>query len=383
MASENPVLQFTESHCAVLGKTLDELTADALKSLFGHVYNVWRTYKPALGEELGVKLYGNIWAELARIGFAGAMAQLELKEVKDLPTLGQIVQKCFTGVPSLYVIKRNEAHEHVGHILWCANPGYGPADRIYSRHDYYRKEIYLTYVYLWAVIEEAKRSGLDEEIIVDIPSGRCRDGACGACQIILRTHTADPALHLPEVENRFIEEEMGDEEPIAFILKEQGRSFEDQGPATFSGFFAVDFFAWSQLFNSDPATATEYYCQLWDNYREEWLNEAKLALEIGKVTSAQELADIVAYCQKRRYTAFTSESADDGTVKLSAGADPFVQVADMFGAPPEYKAALVERDRRFMAALISDLKLDGKAQDSILSHIANGDATTEISVTLH
>ena len=210
MASENPVLQFTQSHSAALGTTLDALTADALRSLYGHVYNIWRTFKPALGEELGVKLYGNIWAELARISFAGAMAQLELDAVKDLPTLGKVVQKCFTGVPTLYVIKRNEPNEHVGHILWCANPGYGPADKIYSRHDYYRKEIYLTYVYLWTVIEEAKKKGLEEDVVVDIPSGRCRDGACGACQIILRTHNADQDLHLPEVENRYLEEEMGD-----------------------------------------------------------------------------------------------------------------------------------------------------------------------------
>ena len=186
MADKNPVLQFTESHCAALGKSLDELTAEALKSLYGHVYNVWRTYKPALGEELGVKLYGNIWAELARIGFAGAVAKLALDEIKDLPTLGHVVKECFTGVPALYLIKRNEADEHVGHILWCANPGYGPADRIYDRHDYYRKEIYLTYVYLWAMIAEAKKMGLEEDIIVDIPSGfpdltghreKCRAGA--------------------------------------------------------------------------------------------------------------------------------------------------------------------------------------------------------------
>lgn len=183
MATKNPVLQFTESHCAMLGKSIDELTADALKSLYGHVYNIWKTYKPALGEELGVKLYGNIWAELARISFTGAMA--------------------------------------------------------------------------------------------------------------------------------------------------------------------------------------------------------KLAQEIGKVTSAREFADIVAYCQRRRYIAFASEDAGDGAVKLKSPANPFVQVADMFGAPPAYKSTLVEMDRGFLHGLIADLKLTGRAEDSIVSHIAEGAAQTEISLALH
>lgn len=383
MTGENPVLQFTKTHCALLGKALDEITADALKSLFGHVYYVWRTFKPALGEELGVKLYGNVWADLARMSFAGALEKLKLDAVPDLPTLGRIVRECFIGVPALYVIKRNDAHEHVGHILWCANPAYGPADNTYNRHEYYRKEVYLTYVYLWTLIEEAKKKGLRQEITVDMPSGRCRDGACGACQVVLRTQDADPSRHLPEVENRFIEQEIGAQEPVSFILNEQGRTFEEQGPATFSGFFAVDFLAWLQLFTNDPDNANRIYCQLWEHYREPWVKEAKLALEIGRVTSAQELADIIAYCERRRYIAFARGDGENGTVRLRASADPFVQIADMFNAPVAYKEALVEMDRSFIEGLIRDLRLDQRAQHTIVSHIANGDERTEISITLH
>jgi hypothetical protein len=383
MAEDNPVLQFTESHCAILGKNIEDITADALKSLFGHVYFIWRTFKPALGEELGVKLYGNVWAELARMSFAGALQKLELDQVTDLPTFGRIVRECFIGVPALYVIKRNEPEEHVGHILWCANPAYGPADEIYARHEYYRKEVYLTYVYLWALIEEAKKKGLEQDITVDMPSGRCRDGVCAACQVVLRTRDADPAVHLPEVENRFIEDEMGDQEPVSFILREQGRSFEEQGPATFSGFFAVDFLAWLQLFTNDKGTATDIYCRLWENYRRDWLNEAKLELEIGRVTTAKELADIIAYCQKKKYIAFSSAEGANAMVKLTSTADPFVQIADMFDAPSAYKEALVEMDQNFMDGLIRDLKLEDRAEDSIVTHIARGDTRTEINVVLH
>jgi hypothetical protein len=372
-----------EAHCASLDRTIDDLTADSLKSLFAHVYYVWRTFRPALGEELGVKLYGNVWAELARMSFAAAVEKLELEAVTDLPTLGLIVKECFIGVPSLYVIKRNDPHEHIGHILWCANPAYGPADNIFERHDYYRKEVFLTYVYLWALIEEAKKKGLEQEITVDMPAGRCRDGACAACQVILRTRDADPARHVPEVENRYIEQEMGAEEPVSFVLKEQGRTFEEQGPASFSGFFAVDFIAWLQLFTNDPGSADEIYRELWGHYRQSWLNEAKLALEIGKVTTAKEVADIVAYCQKKRYVAFASETDTAGVVKLTSSADPFVQVADMFNAPPEYKQAVVNMEQHFMDDLISDMKLQGRAEAPIVSHIANGDPQTEIDVVVH
>jgi hypothetical protein len=285
-------------------------------------------------------------------------------------------------VPALYVIKRNDPHEHVGHVLWCANPAYGPADNIYDRHEYYRKEVYLTYVYLWALIEEARQKGLQQEVLVDVPAGRCRDGACGACQVVLRTPDADPARHLPEVENRFIEQEMGDQEPVNFVLEKQGRTFEEQGPATFSGFFLVDLLAWTQLFANDPATANQIYCQLWEHYRQDWLNQAKLALDIGKVTTAQELADIVAYCQKRRYIAFSSSADASATVKLRSTADPFVEVADMFDAPEAYKQALVELDQRLLNGLLGDLKLEGRAKETIVSHIARGDAQTEIRVSL-
>ena len=65
----------------------------------------------------------------------------------------------------------------MGHVQWCANPAYGPDDNTYCRHDYYRQEVYLTYVYLWALIEKAKKSGLKEDVLVELPSGRCRDGA--------------------------------------------------------------------------------------------------------------------------------------------------------------------------------------------------------------
>ncbi len=380
MASKSPELKFIEAHCKALDKSLKDLTVEALRSLFGHVYYIWRTFKPALGEEDGLKLYGNVWAALAGISFGNALRDLKIKEVKDLPTLGKIVQYCFTGVPALYVIKRNEKDEHVGHVLWCANPAYGPADCTYCRHDYYRQEVYLTYVYIWALIEEAKKKGLKEDILVDLPSGRCRDGAACACQIILRTRNADPDRHLPEVENRFVDLEMGNQEPVTYVLKKQKRRLEDQGPGSFIGFFAVDFLAWLQLYTHARKKSRDVYLKLWRTFPPMWVREARLECEIGRVKSVKELADVIIYCEKKKYTAYRVSSISEKSVVLTSEADPFVQVADMFNAPKAYRDALAEVDRDFVSNILKLTKMDKKAVLSFKSHMAKGAGKTEMEI---
>ena len=382
MAGKTPQLLFMEAHAKALKKSLKSLTVEALRSLFGHVYYIWRTFKPALGEEDGLKYYGNVWAALARMFFAEALGVLNIKEVKDLPTLGKIVQYCFTGVPALYVTKRNEKNEHVGHVLWCANPAYGPADCTYCRHDYYRQEVYLTYVYIWALIEEAKKTGLKEDILVDLPSGRCRDGAACACQIILRTRAADPDRHLPEVENKFVDLEIGNQEPVVYILKKQKRKMEDQGPGSFIGFFAVDYLAWLQLYQNVSKKALEIYVKLWETFPPMWAKEAKLECEIGRIKTAEEVAKIISYCQKKKYVACQVASDSLKKAVLTAQADPFVQVADMLQAPKAYKKALVETDKSFVAKILKEIKMDKKATVTFKSHIAKGDKTTEIQIAL-
>lgn len=383
MTEKSPEVQFMEAHSKALNKSLEDLTVEALKSLFGHVYYYWQTLKPALGEQEALKCYGNVWAALAAISFGNAMKELGLAEVKDLPTLGKIVEHCFTGVPTLYVTKRNTEDEYIGHVLWCANPAYGPADNTYRRHDYYRQEVYLTYVYLWTLIAEAKKKGLQEEILVDIPTGRCRDGSASACQMILRSKNADPHRHLPEIENRFVDLEMGEQEPVLYVLQQQNRTLEEQGPAAFVGFFGVDYLAWLQLHENAEAKATQVYQQLWQTFPPIWTKEAKLELEIGKVTRAEELAAIIAYCQKKRYLAFEPQTVDQSTVVMTATADPYVEVANMFAAPPEYKRALVEMEKDFVNNVIGWVVPGGNAKAEIKSHIANGDEKTEISVTLN
>jgi hypothetical protein len=376
----SPFLPFMENHAKALKMNLKDLTVEALRSLFGHVYYIWRTFKPALGEEDGLKYYGNVWAALAHMSFQGAMQKFGLKEVKDLPTFGRIVEDCFIGVPALYVTRRSTKNEHVGHVMWCANPAYGPADNTYKRHDYYRQEVYLTYVYLWALIEDAKKAGLKEDILVELPSGRCRDGAACACQIVLRTRDADPARPLPEVENRFIDLEIGDQEPVVYILKKQKRTLEEQGPGSFLGFFAVDFLAWLQLNTYVKGKAQDIYLKLWQTFPPMWVKNAKVDLEIGKAKTAKDLAEIVRYCQKKKYVGYTIKSADAKTATLVSSADPFVEVGAMLQAPAGYNQALAKMDQDFVKNVLKEAKADKIATATFTSQIAKGAKSSEITI---
>jgi hypothetical protein len=376
----SPFLPFMEKHAKALKMNLKDLTVEALRSLFGHVYYIWRTFKPALGEEDGLKYYGNVWGALAHMSFQGAMQKFGLKEVKDLPTFGRIVEDCFIGVPALYVTRRSTKNEHVGHVMWCANPAYGPADNTYKRHDYYRQEVYLTYVYLWALIEDAKKAGLKEDILVELPSGRCRDGAACACQIVLRTRDADPARPLPEVENRFIDLEIGDQEPVVYILKKQKRTLEEQGPGSFLGFFAVDYLAWVQLNTYVKGKAQDIYLKLWQTFPPMWVKNAKVDLEIGKAKTAKEIAEIVCYCQKKKYVGYKIKSADAKTATLVSDADPFVEVGAMLQAPAGYNQALAKMDQDFVNNVLKEAKANKIATATFNSQISKGAKTSEITI---
>ena len=69
-----------------------------------------------------------------------------------------------------------------------------------------------------------KLDNIKDDIEIDLPTGRCRDGAACACQIILRTPRGDKDIPLPEVKYCFVEEQMGKTEPLLYVLKKQKRS---------------------------------------------------------------------------------------------------------------------------------------------------------------
>jgi len=385
MAKKNvsPFLPLAEKYGKGLKMSLKDLSVAALHSMFGHVYYIWKSFKPALGFDKALETYGTVWEALAVVSFQGGMDALGLKEVKDLPTFGKIVQHCFTGVPSLYEIRRNDRNEHVGHVLWCANPAYGPADCRLERNDYYRQEVYLTYTYLRKLIAEAKKAGLKDDIEVEIPSGRCRDGGACACQIILRTPYGDKDKPLPEVKYQFIEEQMGKTEPLLYILKKQNRSLEEQGPGTFLAFFYTDYLAWAGLEGAVSAKkATDIYLDLWRTFPPVWAKDARTDLWAGKPKTARELADILIYCERKKYMPYTV-SGSNGRVTLTSALNPYAEVMGLFGFKKgcSYFKAVTARDRDFISQILKETKTERSFKATLTRAISEGDTVNEIEIT--
>ena len=379
----SPFLPLAEKYAKELNASLKDLSVAALYSMFGHVYYIWQSFKPALGFDKALETYGTVWENLAVVSFQGGMQALGLKEVKDLPTFGKIVQHCFTGVPSLYEIKRNDAHEHVGHVLWCANPAYGPSDCRLERNDYYRQEVYLTYTYLRKLVAEAKKVGLKEDIEIEIPTGRCRDGGACACQIILRTPTGDKDKPLPEVKHQFIEEKMGKMEPLMYILKKQKRSLEDQGPGTFLAFFYTDYLAWAGLENACSAKqANDIYQNLWRTFPPMWAEDARLELWAGKPKTAQDMAEIIAYCEHQKYMPYNVTSSN-GKVTLTSTLNPYTEVMGIFGFKKgcSYFKAVTKRDKDFITQVLKETKADKKFKATLTKAISEGDKVNQIEIT--
>jgi len=385
MAKKNvsPFLPLAQNYAKELNVSLKDLSVAALRSMFGHVYYIWQTFKPALGFDKALATYGTVWEELAVASFQGAMQALGLKEVKDLPTFGKIVQNCFTGVPALYEIKRDWPDEHVGHVLWCANPAYGPVDCRFDRNDYYRQEVYLTYTYIRKLVDEAKKVGLKDDIEIDLPTGRCRDGAACACQIILRTPRGDKDIPLPEVKHCFVEEQMGKTEPLLYILKKQKRSLEEQGPGTFLGFFYTDYLAWAGLENAVNAKkATDIYIDLWRTFPPMWVKDARLDLWAGKPKTTEDLAAILTYCEKKKYMPYKA-THKNGQIILTSTLNPYVEVMSAFGFKKgcSYFKVLTKRDQEFIDLVLKETKTDKKFKAKLTQSISGGDKVSQIEIS--
>ena len=127
--------------------------------------------------------------------------------------------------------------------------------------------------------------------------------------------------------------------------------------------------------------ARQVYVKLWQHFPKQWVREARVECEIGKVQTARDVARVIVWCQKQKYTAY-KQSGAEGAVKLVAAADPFVQVADMLQAPKAYKQALYEMDKDFVNNILKELKVNKKAGVRIVKHIAKGDKQTELVVSM-
>ena len=72
---------------------------------------------------------------------------------------------------------------------------------------------------------------------------------------------------------------MGDEEPVAFILRKQGKKLEDFGPGTLINVIFTDMAAWDGMEeNVGKGRGLELYKKLWLTYPPMWVKEARLEL---------------------------------------------------------------------------------------------------------
>jgi len=176
-------LDLLKKYAKIFKKSNFDMSLETVKSTFAHVYYIWRTLKPELPYEDALSLYGGVWDSVAEVSVASAKRILGIDEVKNIQQLGEIMQYCFTVVPCVYETVKSTPDEVIGHILWCANPCYGPADNIELRHDYYRQEAKLSVQYIRTV---ARLCGMEDKAFVDQDLFQCRDGSTDFCRIIIR-----------------------------------------------------------------------------------------------------------------------------------------------------------------------------------------------------
>jgi len=371
-----------EKYMKELGYDPQDFMIRCLQMVFSHVYYIWKVYKKELGVEKALKTYGVVWDSIAAVSFAQAVQTLGIKKVEDMATLGRIVELCAAGVPAIYETVENTSDRHVGHVLWCANPEYGPRDCIYSRQEYYRNaEIPLTYAYLATLVSEAKKMGLKGEVEISVPAGRCRDGEASFCQWHLWRKGTPKVEKEVDPGKKYIEDEMGDEEPAPFVLRKQGKKLEDVAPGMLLNVVFVDMKAWDGLQENVGITkGTDIYKKLWMTYAPIWVKEAKLELEIGKVEQLETLGQLIAYCEKKRFAPYQVTAKGDEVI-LSGKMDPFAEIPIEFLGKThgdKYFEAIAQADQAFINQVLQEVGMSSKVKVTEKKRLLRGDGKNEI-----
>jgi hypothetical protein len=169
-----------------LGYGRVEFAVACLQAMYGHVYYFWSVLKAELGHKQALETYGAVWESVNSTLFRQAAEELGIDKVTDISSMGRIIAHNFSSQSTLYETVENTPDRHVGRVLWCANPVYGPHDCLLKRHEYYRDaEVPLTIYSLEVMVKEAKRMGLKDDVEIAVPEARCRDGNACFCQIHL------------------------------------------------------------------------------------------------------------------------------------------------------------------------------------------------------
>ncbi len=386
--SDNPLYDFAESLRNELAYQENDFAVRILYEELDHNFYIYRLLWKEFGPNKGLELYRpmiNVLTAGMPVAVAGAMG---LEEVKDIPTLGKMVEAGMTAFPVLYETAINTEDLHVGRVHWCPNTFYSPAARHeMEMHSYFRSQVAITIdPLLTGFVRFANEHGLDFELEVDCPQAMCTNANARFCEYVIQRKGLprySPA-DMPVDEEAYVEFDMGDEEPLLYCLRRQGRSVAEQMPVNLLSFLQFDVGAYEVLADVlGKKESLELYQKLWASRAAKWTKEARLELEIGKVSGLEDLARIIVHNQRMRFTPYRVESVDDGRVSLTGRIDPFVALGtSVLGKSmnDDYFLAVRAGSEQLVAQVLRETNMEEKAKATVTKSMVGGDDRNEITI---
>jgi hypothetical protein len=126
----------------------------------------------------------------------------------------------------------------------------------------------------------------------------------------------------------------------------------------------------------------DIYKRLWLTYPSMWVKDAKIELEIGKVSGLMELAKVIKYCQRRRFVPYRVSQEQPGYIVLVAEDDPFYEIPSLMGKKPgdSYFRAVDLADKACIEKVITEVRMSNKAKVSITNRLTRCDDRDEIRI---
>jgi hypothetical protein len=249
--SDNPLYDFAEVLRTELGYEENDFAVRLLYEELDHNFYIYRLLWREFGPNKALELYRPVVEVLTAgmpVAVAGAMG---LEEVEDIPTLGKMVEVGMTAFPVLYETAVNTEDLHVGRVHWCPNTFYSPAARHeMEMHSYFRSQVAITIdPLLTGFARFANDHGLDAELEVDCPQAMCTNANARFCEYVIRRKGSAPysPAVLPVDEEAYADFDVGEEEPLLYCLRRQGRSVAEQIPVNLLSFLQFDVGAYEVL----------------------------------------------------------------------------------------------------------------------------------------
>jgi hypothetical protein len=386
--SDHLLYDFTEKIRNELGYTENDFAVRLLYEQLDHNFYIYRILWKKYGPNKALEIYRPIINALTS-GMPVSVAEaMGLEEVKDIPTLGRMVEAGMTAFPVLYETVINTADLHVGRVHWCPNTFYSPvAMHEMEMHSYFRSQVAITIdPLLTGFVRFANEHGLDFELEVDCPQAMCTNADARFCEYVIQRKSLPRYSPTPEPvdEEAYVEFDMKDEEPLLYCLKKQGRSATDQIPISLLSFLQLDRGYYEVLAQTLGKTESlDLYKKLWQSRAEKWTQEARLKLEIGRVSGLEDLARIIVHNQRMRFTPYRVESIDDVRVSLTGEIDPFVYLGKTVlgkGLNDELFLAVRAGSEQLVNQVLRELSMDGKVEAKVTKSMAKGDDSNEIII---